>query len=132
MKRILVAEDDEHVAEALRIRLEAHGHRVVNAFDAVAAMNAATAERPDVIVLDINLPGGSGLMVAERLLAQSATTDLPIVFITAGGQARLRERAAELSAVAFLHKPFEAVELLDAIDLAAARGARTATGALAA
>ena len=132
MKRILIVEDDEHVAKALRVRLEAQGHRVVNAFDAVEAMNAASAERPDVVVLDINLPGGNGLMVAERLLAQRATTDLPIVFITAGSQARLRERAAELSAVAFLHKPFEAVELLDAIDLAAVRGAHPPGSPLAA
>ena len=121
MKTVLIVDDDEHVSKALRIRLQAHGFRVTSAFDAVGAMESAIEERPDVIVLDINLPGGNGLIVAERLLGETATTDLPVVFITAGDQPRLRERAAELSAVAFLVKPFEASELLDAIDLAALR-----------
>ena len=130
MKRILIVEDDEHVSKALRIRLTAQGYHVTTAFDAVEAMRAATEERPDMVVLDINLPGGNGLIVAERLLGQSATTDLPIVFITAGEQTRWRERAAELSAVAFLRKPFEAVDLLDAIDLATSRAEPSSASAL--
>ena len=122
MKSVLIVEDDEHVSRALRVRLQAQGFRVTVAFDAVEAMRSATEACPDVIVLDIHLPGGNGLMVAERLLGEPATTDLPVVFITASDQARLRERAAELSAVAFLVKPFEASELLDAIELATLRG----------
>lgn len=118
MKKVLIVDDDELVSKALRIRLQSQGFRITVAFDAVGAMESAVKDRPDVIILDINLPGGNGLIVAERLLAESATTDLPIIFITACDQQRLRERAAELSAAAFLVKPFEAGELLDAIDLA--------------
>ena len=121
MKTILIVEDDRRIALALSIRLEAHGYRVVEAHDAVDAVIAAQGERPDVVVLDINLPGGNGLMVARRLMEDPATTDTPVIFITASRQARLRERAAELSAVAFLEKPFSAADLLDAIDLVEGR-----------
>ena len=123
MKTILIVEDDRRITLALGIRLEAHGYRVVSAPDAVHAMNEAMRESPDVVVLDINLPGGNGLMIAERLMENASTTDLPVIFITASRQPRLRERAAELSAVAFLEKPFSAGDLLDAIDLAENRRA---------
>ena len=124
MKSILLVEDDRRITLALGLRLRAHGFEVVAATDAVHAMNVATQAVPDVIVLDINLPGGNGLMVAERLLGNPETTDVPVIFITASKQPRLRTRAAELSAVAFLEKPFTAAELLDAIDAAAARRTR--------
>lgn len=123
MKTILIVEDDRRIALALGIRLEAHGYRVVSAPDAVNAMNEAVREAPDVVVLDINLPGGNGLMVAERLMENAVTTDVPVIFITASRQPRLRERAAELSAVAFLEKPFSASDLLDSIELAELRRA---------
>jgi len=121
MRTVLVVEDDSRIAKALDIRLKAHGYRVVSAPDAVRAMTVATGEVPDVIVLDINLPGGNGLMIAERLLNNALTTDVPVIFITASKQPRLRERAAELSAVAFLEKPFSSADLLDAIDVARSR-----------
>lgn len=121
MKTILIVEDDRRIALALGIRLEAHGFRVVSVPDAVNAMTEAMRETPDVVVMDINLPGGNGLMIAERLMENASTTDVPVIFITASRQPKLRERAAELSAVAFLEKPFSAGDLLDAIDLAESR-----------
>jgi len=121
MRTVLVVEDDSRIAKALDIRLKAHGYRVVSAPDAVRAMTVATGDVPDIIVLDINLPGGNGLMIAERLLNNVLTTDVPVIFITASKQPRLRERAAELSAIAFLEKPFSSADLLDAIDVARSR-----------
>ena len=121
MQTILIVEDDRLITRALDIRLSAHGHAIRCESDAIGAMDAALADAPDVVVLDINLPGGSGLMLAERLLADPSTTDVPVIFITASRQPRLRERAAELSAVAFLEKPFAAAALLDAIDAARCR-----------
>jgi len=118
MKTILLVEDDRRIVRALDFRLKAHGFGVRTAFDAVNAMNEALSEVPTVIVLDIYLPGGSGLMVGERLRHDVTTTDVPLIFITASRQPRFRERAAELSAAAFLEKPFTAGELLDAIELA--------------
>lgn len=118
MNTILIVEDDQRISMALGIRLKAHGYRVISSPDAVNAMNQAIRQAPDVVVLDINLPGGNGLMVAERLMANPATTDIPVIFITASKQLKLRERAAELSAVAFLEKPFSSADLLDAIDVA--------------
>ena len=121
MKNILVVEDDRRISMALGIRLKAHGYSVASAPDAVHAMNEATRQVPDIVLLDINLPGGNGLMVAERLLDNELTCDVPVIFITASRQPRLRERAAELSAVAFLEKPFSSSDLLDAIEEASNR-----------
>ena len=118
MQTILIVEDDHRITRALDVRLKAHGYAVRFAADAVDAMTAAAREAPDVVVLDINLPGGNGLMVAERLMQDPSTSDLPVIFITASRQPRLRERAAELSAVAFLEKPIVSAALLDALDAA--------------
>jgi len=131
MKTILIVEDDKLICKALGIRLTAHGYRVRTAPDAVIAMNEALGKVPDLVLLDINLPGGNGLMVAERLMANERTTDVPVIFITASRQPRLRERAAELSAIAYLEKPFSAADLLDAIDRAECRRVDIAAAELA-
>lgn len=90
------------------------------AFDAVMAMAKALEHHPDVILLDISMPGGNGFTVAERLQDSSLTVDIPVIFLTASKEPGLRERAKELGAVGFLEKPFEAQELLSVIQHALA------------
>jgi CheY-like chemotaxis protein len=117
MKTVLLIEDDKKITLALGVRLKSMGYEVASAADAVTAVAQARKTAPDVILIDINLPGGDGFMVAKRLqnLVQSAAT--PIIFITASKQPGLRERAKELGAVAFLEKPFDATQLADAIEM---------------
>ncbi len=110
--KILLVEDDEKIVKALTIRLKSQGYDVVAAYDAVMATAKAMEHHPNVILLDISMPGGNGFTVAERLRDSSITADIPIIFITASKEPGLRERAKELGAVAFLEKPFEAQELL--------------------
>lgn len=116
MKTLLLVEDDANITLALGIRLKAAGYTVVTAPDAVHAMNQAVRHTPDVILLDVNLPGGNGFLVAERLRASPATATTPIVFITASKQPGLHEKAHAVGHATLIEKPFSAAQLLEAID----------------
>ena len=118
MKTVLIVEDHQRIALALGIRLKSMGYTVVSASDAVTAVGQARKASPDVVVLDIGLPGGDGFVVAERLAQLTETATTPLIFITASKQSGLRERAFELGATSFLEKPFKATELADAIETA--------------
>jgi CheY-like chemotaxis protein len=120
MKKILIVEDDKHIVMALKIRLQAAGYEVVVAYDAALAMSTAVQHQPDLVLLDISMPGGNGFMVAERLQDSMVTAGVPMIFITASKQAELRKKAIELGAVGFFEKPYEAEDLLDAIEQALA------------
>ena len=113
--KILLVEDDEKIIKALTIRLKSQGYDVVVAFDAVMATAQAMQHHPDIILLDISMPGGTGFTVAERLKDSSLTTDIPVIFLTASKEPGLRERAKELGALGYLEKPFEAQDLLTLI-----------------
>ena len=117
MKKILLVEDDKKITLAIGIRLKSMGYDVVSAADAVQAVSQARASRPDVVLIDINLPGGDGFLVAERLQSIVQTSSTPTIFITANKQPGLRERAKQLGAAAFLEKPFDATQLADAIEM---------------
>jgi CheY-like chemotaxis protein len=115
MKKILIVEDDKRIVMALKVRLQAQGYNVVAAYDAALAMDVAVKHQPDLVLLDISMPGGNGFMVAERLQNSPVTMGVPIIFLTASKQAGLRDKAKELGAAGFFEKPYEAEELLDAI-----------------
>ena len=83
MKTVLIVEDDKGISLAMGIRLKAMGYQVESASDAVTAISQARKIDPDVILLDIGLPGGDGFVVAERLQQLNQTAVTPIVFITA-------------------------------------------------
>ena len=118
MKTILLVEDDAKISLALGIRLRHTGYEVVTAPDAVVAMAQALKHAPDVVVLDINLPGGDGFLVAERLRSGAATAHVPLIFITASKLPGLAERAAQLGAIALIEKPFSAAQLTEALNRA--------------
>lgn len=118
-KKILLVEDDQNISRALSIRLKHRGYETTVAPDATTAVEAAVKLQPDLALLDISLPAGNGFTVAERIqaLLPKAT---PLIFLTASKQPGLREKAQELGAQAFFQKPYEAAELLGAIQLALA------------
>ena len=78
-------------------------------------MNAAIKCKPDCILLDINLPGGSGFVVADRLRASADLSGTPIIFITASNDPNLRAQAGTYDSSRFIEKPFQAMELTDAM-----------------
>tara|TARA_R110002049_G_scaffold21792_18_gene79165 strand:- start:3984 stop:4373 length:390 start_codon:yes stop_codon:yes gene_type:complete len=122
MKTILLIEDDRKITMAIGMRLRSMGYEVATAADAVTAIAQARKANPDVIILDINLPGGDGFIVAERLQSLMQTSATPIIFITASKQENLKIRARELGAVAFLEKPFDATAPAGAIESALVTG----------
>ncbi len=126
MKTILVVEDDTRIAAALGVRLEAAGYEVLTAADGLGGLKLALTNRPDLILMDIWMPVGIGFSVAQRLQS-IGLTGIPIIFITASKLKGLRETAKQLGAVAFFEKPYDSVQLLEAISSAlepktAARG----------
>lgn len=118
-KKILIVEDDPAIQKALSARLRAEGYQVANVYDATMAMSAARNENPDLVLLDIAIPGGSGLTVAERL-REGNTSRIPLVFMTGLRKPGLKEKAMELGAVAFVEKPFNPDDLLTIIQRALA------------
>jgi DNA-binding response OmpR family regulator len=112
--KILIVEDDEQIARALALRMQAAGFDAAVAHDALAGVRCAMKTKPDVVVLDISLPAGDGFTVAERIQAH-IPTHIPIIFLTASQRPDLRQRAQQLGAVAFFEKPYEAAELLAAV-----------------
>ena len=115
MKKILIVEDEPMVAKALSIRLESAGYLSEIAYDAATALMQFRKHEPDMVLLDINLPAGDGFKVAERILKRSST-DMPIIFITASKDPQLLEKARNMGAAGYFEKPYDAQELLDAIE----------------
>lgn len=115
MKKILIVEDDKKISLALAIRLKAKGYQVLAAYDALNGVSLAVKNRPDLILLDISMPAGGGFEVAKRVQDLAPTAGTPIIFMTASKVPGLKEKASELGAVAFFEKPFEAEELVAAI-----------------
>jgi two-component system copper resistance phosphate regulon response regulator CusR len=117
MKKILIAEDDKKIGAALAIRLEAAGYEVQVIRDGFRSYIRAMTDQPDLILMDIYMPMGSGLAVAQEL-KRAGLADIPVIFMTASEEKNLRERAEELNAVGFFEKPFDTEKLLAAISRA--------------
>jgi CheY-like chemotaxis protein len=114
--RILVVDDNADAARLLSDSLQALGHRAVVAFDGPSALERASAFHPDVVLLDIAMPGLSGLDFQAELA--KVNVNIPIIFITASKEPGFRQRASELKAAGYFEKPYEPQELLTAIQAA--------------
>jgi len=115
MKKILVIEDDRDNAGVLGMRLQSEGYEVAVAYDAVSGLSTVSKFRPDLVLLDISMPGGGGLLVAERLRNMVSTVTTPIIFITGTKDPELRSKATALGAAGFVEKPYEARHLLASV-----------------
>jgi CheY-like chemotaxis protein len=113
--KILIVDDDQDIRRLLGIRLKGAGYDVVFAGDAIAAVNQARLERPDMILLDLGMPAGDGYLVMERLKAMPALEGIPVIVVSARDPQTEEERLAESGAEAFFRKPFDHEELLAAI-----------------
>jgi DNA-binding response OmpR family regulator len=113
--RVLIVDDDAPIRLLCRVNLEAEGMDVLEAGDGPAGLEAARTERPDVVLLDVMLPRMDGWQVAERLLDEPATAEIPIVFLTARAEFGDRARGLEIGGVDYVTKPFNPVELASQI-----------------
>ena len=112
--RVLIVEDDERLAEIFRDFIGELGYQPTVVGSAERALEALTTARPDTILLDIRLPGMSGVELQDHLAASGQR--IPIVFMTAHADAGVRARVLANGAVEFLQKPFNDDALLEAID----------------
>jgi DNA-binding response OmpR family regulator len=114
--RVLVVDDEAPIRLLCRVNLEAEGMEVLEAADGLAGVEAARAERPDVILLDVMMPGMDGWQVAERLVEDDTTNEIPLIFLTARAELRDRARGLELGGVDYITKPFNPVELASVVE----------------
>ncbi len=109
--RVLIVDDEAPIRLLCRVNLEAEQMEVLEAGDGPSGLEAARKERPDVILLDVMMPGLDGWRVAEELLEDPATSSIPIVFLTARAELRDRARGLDLGGLDYVTKPFNPVEL---------------------
>jgi DNA-binding response OmpR family regulator len=109
--KVLVIDDEAPIRLLCRVNLEAEGMKVVEAQDGTEGLEKARREQPDVILLDVMMPGLDGWEVLHRLLDDKQTKEIPIVFLTARAELRDRARGLELGGVDYVTKPFNPTEL---------------------
>jgi DNA-binding response OmpR family regulator len=114
--RILFADDNEDLLDAMRIRLRANGFDVLTATDGVEATRRAKQDRPDLVILDIGMPGGDGHTVVERIRTDPETMLVPVIFLTARTALADFQRAEDNGVEKYITKPFQPEELLMAIE----------------
>ncbi|MGB3408510.1 MAG: response regulator [Jannaschia sp.] len=122
-RRVLLIEDEPNIATAISFILQRAGWRVSTHSDGATAIEAIHRHAPDVLILDVMLPGQSGFDILGGVRA-GARPDLPVLMLTAKGQAKDRERAEALGVSRYMTKPFSNRDLLEAVEsLGALRGA---------
>jgi DNA-binding response OmpR family regulator len=109
--RVLVIDDEAPIRLLCRVNLEADGMQVLEASDGPTGLEKARNEEPDVILLDVMMPGLDGWQVAEELLDDRRTSSIPIVFLTARAEVRDRARGLDLGGIDYVTKPFNPIEL---------------------
>ena len=124
-KHVVLVEDETNIAEAIRFLLGREGWRVETLANGATAVEVIRNASPDLVMLDVMLPGKSGFEILKELRADAALADLPILMLTARGQTRDREIALEAGVSRFMTKPFSNAGMLAAVrDLTAAGTAK--------
>ena len=111
MTKVLVIDDEAPIRLLCRVNLEAEGMDVIEAADGPSGVERARDDEPDVILLDVMMPGLDGWQVAEQLLEDERTRSIPIVFLTARAEFRDRARGLDIGGVDYITKPFNPLEL---------------------
>ena len=115
VKKILIVDDDPHLLLGLTPRLRASNYSVVTAADAIGAIAVARKEGPDLIILDLGLPGGDGFTVLERLRNLGDLSETPVIVLSARDPAENKKRSLDAGAAAYFQKPPDSHEFLAAI-----------------
>ncbi len=124
MPNLLIAEDDPDIRELISFRLSAAGHAVTAVEDGPSALDAAADALPDLVLLDVMMPGLSGIDVCRSLRAQPETADLPVILLTARSQEADVQAGFRAGADDYMTKPFSPRELVSRINALLARRVR--------
>ncbi|MDE7044008.1 MAG: response regulator transcription factor, partial [Acetatifactor sp.] len=112
MLKILIAEDEEPIANLIRMNLRRAGYNCIWAADGETAADYMEKEKPDLVLLDVMLPGINGY----ELMDYARTLELPVIFLTALGTTENKVKGLKMGADDYLTKPFEIVELLARVE----------------
>jgi len=125
---IFIVDDDPGLIEAVAAVLAGEGYRVSGATDSRSALLAVLADPPDLLVLDVNMPGLNGWELCDIVRRQTTTRDVPVLFLTGRGEVRDQITALQVGGTDHLRKPFRTDELRGKVraltERARARGAR--------
>jgi DNA-binding response OmpR family regulator len=121
MTKVLVIDDEAPIRLLCRVNLEAEGMDVLEAADGPTGLEMARDDNPDVILLDVMMPGLDGWRVAEQLVLDSSTSGIPIIFLTARAEFRDRARGLDIGGVDYVTKPFNPLELAPLVEDVIAR-----------
>src|SRR5881227_2880783 len=116
MTKVLVIDDEAPIRLLCRVNLEAEGMEVLEASDGPSGLEQARNHTPDVILLDVMMPGLDGWRVAEALLEDPRTREIPIIFLTARAEFRDRARGLDIGGVDYVTKPFNPLELAPLVE----------------
>ena len=111
MTTVLVIDDEAPIRLLCKVNLEAEGMDVLEAADGTTGLDVSRTNPPDVVLLDVMMPGLDGWQVAEQLLQDERTSDIPIIFLTARAEFRDRARGLDIGGVDYVTKPFNPLEL---------------------
>lgn len=114
-RHVLLIEDEPHIAEAIRFILTRDGWDVTTHAEGVTAFDRVRDTRPDLLILDVMLPGRSGYEILADLRADPALSDLRVLMLSAKGQSRDREAAQRAGADLYMTKPFSNAEMLERV-----------------
>ena len=111
MAKILIAEDEQDIRDLIEFTLKYYGHEVISVSDGEEAISATRKNKPDLILLDVRMPVLDGYQACEILKADRITKSIPVVFLSAKGQAAEISKGLQVGAVDYLLKPFAPEEL---------------------
>ena len=116
MTRVLIIDDEAPIRLLCRVNLEAEGMEVIEASDGQRGVESARRELPDVILLDVMMPRLDGWSVAQVLVRDELTKEMPIIFLTARAEVRDRARGLDIGGIEYVTKPFNPLELAPLIE----------------
>ncbi len=126
-RTILVADDDDSILRVVTMMLSTKGIRVITADDGEQALERATKQLPDAILLDIRMPKLNGFEVFEKLRANPLTAHIPVAFFTADKDFTDFRKAQEMGSLIYISKPFKPNTLIDSVTMLLASNKRRRT-----
>ncbi|MGD0278894.1 MAG: response regulator [Smithella sp.] len=112
MSKILIVDDEQDIVELISYNLEKEGFSTIKTYDGISVFNIIATKKPDLLILDLMLPGMNGLDICKKIRANPATADLPIIMLTAKGDELDKVIGLEIGADDYITKPFSVKELV--------------------